>query len=234
LIRNTTAVLAASFTLLTHAAAEQPAAAPGIGSWTTDYPAALKLAAERKLPLFIEFTGSDWCGWCQKMEKECLSKPEFLEAMKTRCVLVTIDFPHNTKQSPELKQQNNQVADQFKKRGGFPAYYIVDSDAKTVQWRFGAHPKYGKDLNLLISDIAGFCAGCNCVVEQVSKDLPADKAEAYRKAAKAYSERQKVIAEWIDQEHADIAAANKEFEGYVQELTTLRAAMNTVIAPTAG
>src|SRR6478752_6234951 len=57
-------------------AAAKPEAA-GIGAWTTDYPAAVKVAQERKLPLFLQFTGSDWCGWCQKMEKECLSKPEF-------------------------------------------------------------------------------------------------------------------------------------------------------------
>src|SRR6476660_4360896 len=127
LIRNTAPALFATFALVAHAAAEQPAAAPGIGAWTTDYPAAVKVAAERKLPLFIEFTGSDWCGWCQKMEKECLSKPEFLEAMKTRCVLVSIDFPHQTELSAELKQQNKEVAAQFKKGAGFPAYYIVDS-----------------------------------------------------------------------------------------------------------
>lgn len=210
-----------------------PAEAAGIGAWTTDYPAAVKVAQERKLPLFLQFTGSDWCGWCIKMEKECFTKPEFLEAMKTRCVLVVLDFPQKIQQPEELKAQNKKLADQFKKRDGMPAYYMVDSDAKTVQWSWGAHPKYGKDLKLLVSDIEDFVAGCTCVVDRVTKDLPAGKAEAYRKAAKAYAARQQTEVAWLEEKHPDAAAANAKFKTDVEELKKLKAAMDAVLAPTA-
>jgi thioredoxin-related protein len=226
------AVLSLACTLTLHA--KEPAAdAAGIGAWTTDYPAAVKVAAERQLPMFIQFTGSDWCGWCQKMEKECLSKPEFLEAMKTQCVLVSVDFPHKTKLPDALKEQNDKLSSQFKKRGGFPAYYIVDNDAKTVRWCFGAHPKYGADLKLLISDMKDFCAGCSGVVERTATTLPAAEAEAYRRSAKAYADRQQAVAVWLEEEHADAKAAKDQFTRMLGDLELLRAAMETAAkAPT--
>jgi hypothetical protein len=218
---------------LTLHAAEPVADAAGIGAWTTDYPAAVKVATERHLPMFIQFTGSDWCGWCQKMEKECLSKPEFLEAMKTQCVLVSVDFPHKTKLPDDLKEQNNKLSAQFKKRGGFPAYYIVDSDAKTVQWSFGAHPKYGADLKLLISDMKDFCAGCSCVVEKTAGKLPAERVEAYRKAAKAYADRQQTVAAWLEETHPDAKAAKDQFTKMLEELDRLKAEMETTAVASA-
>ena len=219
---------------LTLRAAEPAADAAGIGAWTTDYPAAVKVAAERHLPMFIQFTGSDWCGWCQKMEKECLSKPEFLEAMKTQCVLVSVDFPHKTKLPDSLKEQNNKLAGQFKKRSGFPAYYIVDNDAnQTVRWSFGAHPKYGADLKLLISDMKDFCAGCSGMVEKTAEKLPAERAEAYRKAAKAYADRQQTVAVWVEKDHPDGKAAKEEFKKMLEELDALKTAMTSAAASTA-
>ncbi len=221
------AALVASVTFAAHA--DEPA---GIGAWTTDYPAAVKVAAERHLPLFIEFTGSDWCGWCQKMEKECLSKPEFLDAMRTQCVLVSVDFPHKTQLPEALKAQNSKLADQFKKHAGFPAYYIVDSDAKTVHWSFGAHPKYGADLKLLISDIQGFCAGCVCLVEQTAAKLPAAQADTYRKAAAAYAACQQKTSAWLEEEHPDAKAAKDQFESALKQLSTLKLEMDAAAAPT--
>ena len=41
--------------------------------WLTDLPTALaKAKAEQKMVL-LDFTGSDWCGWCIKFNKEVLS-----------------------------------------------------------------------------------------------------------------------------------------------------------------
>ena len=132
--------LKAADKLAAKATPEEPA---GIGAWTTDWPAALKVAKERKLPLFIQFTGSDWCGWCKWMEAACLSKPEFLKAMKEHCVLVVVDFPQKTKLPDAVKTQNSALSEKFKKKaGGFPAYKIVDCDGETILWAFGAHPKY--------------------------------------------------------------------------------------------
>ena len=208
-----------------------PATAPeaaGIGAWTTDFDAAQKVSAERHLPLFIEFTGSDWCGWCKKMEEECLSKPEFLEAMKTRCVLVSIDFPHKTVLSPALKAQNSKVADEFKKSRGFPSYVLVDSDGKTVRWNFGAHPKYGKDLKLLISDIDGFTAACEGNVSRATAKLAEDAAKAYRDEVAVYAAKQQEVLAWLASNPKGPESKTK-FAAFQDELKASRDKMSALL-----
>ena len=47
-----------------------------LGHWTMDFDAATKLAAEKKVPLMLNFTGSDWCGWCKLMDKNVFAEAE--------------------------------------------------------------------------------------------------------------------------------------------------------------
>ena len=48
-------------------------------TWLTDLPKAEAQAkAENKIVL-LDFTGSDWCGWCIKFKKEVLDTAEFQE-----------------------------------------------------------------------------------------------------------------------------------------------------------
>jgi protein disulfide-isomerase len=174
--------------------ADKPAAAKagevaGIGAWTTDYPAALKVAKERQLPLLIQFTGSDWCIWCKRMEAACLSRPEFLEAMRGQCVLVVVDFPHTVPQSDALKAQNKALAAKFQKVSGLPSYTLVDGDGETPFWVLGATPAYCNPQGgavKLIGDLKRFCAGTARSVEQAVKGLAPEKAVAYRAAAEEY------------------------------------------------
>ena len=48
-------------------------AAPG---WETDFAAARKQAREQKKDLLIDFTGSDWCGWCKRLKEEVFQYPK--------------------------------------------------------------------------------------------------------------------------------------------------------------
>ena len=38
--------------------------------WTDDYDVALKRAAAENKLVLADFSGSDWCGWCKKLDKE--------------------------------------------------------------------------------------------------------------------------------------------------------------------
>ena len=42
----------------------------------TQSPAGAAAGPAEKLTL-LDFTGSDWCGWCQKLDREVFSQPEF-------------------------------------------------------------------------------------------------------------------------------------------------------------
>ena len=61
--------------------------------WLTDYQAAKKQAKEENKPILINFTGTDWCGWCIKIEKEIFSKEEFKTYAKENLILMEVVFP---------------------------------------------------------------------------------------------------------------------------------------------
>src|SRR5882757_526046 len=93
--------------------------------WLTDLPKAQAQAkAENKL-VMLDFTGSDWCGWCIKLHREVFSKPEFAEYANKSLVLVEVDFPRTKKQSDALKKANQALQDKYKIEG-YPTIIILD------------------------------------------------------------------------------------------------------------
>ncbi len=101
------------------------------GTWITDYSAALAFAKSENKYILINFTGSDWCGWCKKLVGEVFSKPAFETYAKQNLVLVKLDFPRAIPQSAEEKAQNETLAKQYQV-SGFPTIFLLDSDGKTI------------------------------------------------------------------------------------------------------
>ena len=97
-------------------------------TWHTDLVKAIEISTKEKKPLMLFFTGSDWCGWCIRLQNEVFKKPEFIEWANDNVVLVDIDFPNNkSKQSTELQQQNNMLQQQFGIQG-YPTIHFVRPD----------------------------------------------------------------------------------------------------------
>ena len=46
-------------------------------AWIANFSQAQEIARQKGLPMLLNFTGSDWCGWCIKLKGEVFSKPEF-------------------------------------------------------------------------------------------------------------------------------------------------------------
>jgi protein disulfide-isomerase len=99
--------------------------------WLTDFKKAQGEAKAGKKLLLVDFTGSDWCGWCIRLDREVFSKPEFQEYASKNLVLLEIDFPRTMELSAELKAQNQQLAEEFGIQG-FPTVVVMDSDGKPV------------------------------------------------------------------------------------------------------
>ena len=100
-------------------------------NWLTDLPKAqAKAKTENKL-VMLDFTGSDWCGWCIKLNKEVFSKPEFAEYAGKNLVLVEVDFPRGKKQSEELKKANTALQEKYKVEG-YPKIVVLSSEGKKV------------------------------------------------------------------------------------------------------
>ncbi|MFI5139858.1 MAG: thioredoxin family protein, partial [Sphingobacteriales bacterium] len=67
--------------------------------------------------------GSDWCGWCRKLQNEVFAKPAFIKWAKEKVILLELDFPRMKQLPPELAQQNSQLQNAFKV-GGYPTIWI--------------------------------------------------------------------------------------------------------------
>ena len=122
------------------AGASEPVAVDGaeLGVWTQDYAAATNAAAASGKPVFLDFTGSDWCGWCMLMENKVFSTDAWKAWAATNLYLVTLDFPHDKSIVPEKYKDRN---DELKKEHGvhgYPTYVVLDSQGKRLG-RLGAN-----------------------------------------------------------------------------------------------
>ena len=93
-------------------------------TWHTDINEAVAYAQKSRLPMMLFFTGSDWCGWCHKLQAAVFNTPEFEKWAKENVVLVELDFPRAKEQTEALKQQNRSLQQQFGVRG-YPTCWFV-------------------------------------------------------------------------------------------------------------
>ena len=112
--------------------------------WFTDAEAAQARAkAENKLVL-LDFTGSDWCIWCQRLKRDVFDKPEFAQFAQSKLVLVEVDFPQR-KTLSEAQQQANARLDKTYSINSYPTIILLDPDGKQVGrmgYVFGGAPAF--------------------------------------------------------------------------------------------
>jgi protein disulfide-isomerase len=122
--------------LLVAALLISPAFANG---WGDDYKAALATAAKENKKVLLDFTGSDWCGWCIKLKKETFDQPAFKDYADKNLVLVEVDFPKGKSQTPAVKAQNNSLQQQYQVQG-FPTLVVLDPQGKLIKQQSGYVP----------------------------------------------------------------------------------------------
>jgi protein disulfide-isomerase len=93
--------------------------------WTEDYHAALDRAQREHKFVLLDFTGSDWCGWCKKLKSDVFDQPEFGAFADANLVLVEVDFPREKPQSAEQKEVNESLGKSFHVNG-YPTIVVLD------------------------------------------------------------------------------------------------------------
>ena len=151
--------------------------------WLTDIDAAKKTASESKKDLLIDFTGSDWCGWCIKLNDEVFKHDAFKAGVKDSFVLVEIDFPRAKDQLPEdARKRNTELAEKYAVQG-YPTILLCDAEGKpyaATGYQKGGPEKYVDHLNELRKN-------------KIKRD------EAFAKAAKANGvEKAKALVAALD------------------------------------
>jgi thioredoxin-related protein len=113
---------------------ENPSATPSVSAkagWLTNYEQAQKEAEAKHKLLVMDFTGSDWCGWCIMLDKEVFSKPEFKEYASKNLILLELDFPRMKRMPPETVAQNERLLQKYGIQG-FPTVVVFDSSGKPL------------------------------------------------------------------------------------------------------
>lgn len=98
---------------------------PYNGEWLTDFRRAGAVAAQGKRPMLLNFTGSDWCGWCMKLRAEVFETPQFQEWSRRNLVLVELDFPRVKELPEQTREQNRALMTQYGVQG-FPTIVVLD------------------------------------------------------------------------------------------------------------
>jgi thiol-disulfide isomerase/thioredoxin len=133
-------------------------ASPGkVLQWHTTVAEAYDLSKTSGKPIFAFFTGSDWCGWCHKLQHDVFSKPSFITWANESVVLLELDFPRRKQLSPELAQQNNELQQVFRV-GSYPTIWMF----------FLNRDEVAKKINITALGSLGYPPGAEEGKEEVS------------------------------------------------------------------
>ncbi|MBL7115166.1 MAG: thioredoxin family protein, partial [Kiritimatiellae bacterium] len=76
----------------------------GASLWETDFEDASATAKASNRYIMLDFSGSDWCGWCVRLDNEVFSRKAFKNYAKDNLVCVLIDFPRGKQLKKALKE----------------------------------------------------------------------------------------------------------------------------------
>ncbi len=127
----------------------------GAKGWETNWEAAKAKSKAENKPIFINLTGSDWCSWCIKIEKEVFSTKEFQDFAAANLVLFEADFPRKKEVPADLKAQNEKLKKEYLE-GGYPTVFVLDSEGK----------KLSKDIGELKGGTAEYIKTISAVIEK--------------------------------------------------------------------
>lgn len=104
--------------------------------WHTEKDKALTKAREEGKLVLVDFTGSDWCGFCIKLDKEVFATSDFAEYAKKHLVLLQVDFPRRKELPKEQQEANNKLRDEYKIQG-YPTLVFLSKEGKELDRQVG-------------------------------------------------------------------------------------------------
>ncbi|MCC7061389.1 MAG: thioredoxin family protein [Planctomycetes bacterium] len=176
--------LFAALALSTFAAAQEVAQE---AEWIQNFTDAKAKAKAEKKHLLIDFTGSDWCGWCIKLDEEVFSKEAFKTEAPKHFVLVKLDYPRNKDLvTEEIQKQNAELGKKYQIQG-YPTILLCDCEGRVygaTGYQEGGPEKYNTHLGDMKKQGDAFVAAM--VRADAAKGV--DRAKALDEALSAISE----------------------------------------------
>ena len=127
------------------------------GKWSMDFQAVSEYAEKNEKPIFINFTGSDWCGWCEVMERDVFSDPAWSQFAKDNLSLAYIDFPRDKSKVPVAFHQSNEELRESLKVQSYPTYIILSPGGSQILGKLGALS--GSNAASFINQVKSFLPG---------------------------------------------------------------------------
>lgn len=127
----------------------------GQEGWLTDFEKAKEAAREKNVPILADFAGSDWCGWCIKLDNEVFSQDVFKAYATTNLVLFLADYPRRKQLPAQTFRQNEKMAEHYGIEG-FPTVLLLDASGKELArtgYRQGGSNAYVDHLKQLIAGL---------------------------------------------------------------------------------
>ena len=107
--------------------------------WLVNIEEAYAQSEKENKPILANFTGSDWCGWCKRLDQDVFSTPKFKEWAKKNVVLLEVDFPKR-KTIPEKNKEQNAAMASSLKINAYPTVWILDVEREPMNNRFKVNP----------------------------------------------------------------------------------------------
>ena len=159
-----------------------------------DYDLALARAKTEKKIIVADFSGSDWCFWCQRLDREILTQEAFLSVATNRYVLLMVDSPRDkTRLSEKAKVENPKLVRKYNVTG-YPTVLLLDADGKLVgetgfvgggpenylrhlDEKVAAIPQYVTWIKPLVKRISGFYRHYSETMTQRMKEVQGKSRE---------------------------------------------------------
>ena len=103
--------------------------------WETDFEDAKKKAEKENKLILLNFSGSDWCGPCIRLQDEIFGSTFFKNFADSNLVLINADFPRlkRNQLSKEQQKKNDKLADKYNPQGSFPFTVLLDAKGKVIK-----------------------------------------------------------------------------------------------------
>lgn len=169
--------------------------------WETNYDTAVQRAKEKKVPLILFFTGSDWCGWCTRLEEEVLNTNDFMAAAQDHFVFLKVDFPRSKSQDSQTKEQNQTLKSRFNIRS-YPTLVLFDPVQQrqigVTGYRPGGPKPFADHLMRMVGDFHTYLHG----IDQLNQNTLSgnDLKQLYEKAGELdfESDLSKIVKAGVD------------------------------------
>ena len=165
-------------------------ATAGGEGWMTDFEAAKKKAATEKKDLLVDFTGSDWCHWCIKLNDEVFKHDAFKKGVADKYILVELDYPRKpenvAKQDPAVKAQNEKLQETYT-IAGFPTILLMDAKGRPYA-QTGYEPEGPENYLKVLQELQKTKTARDAGFEAANKLQGVEKAKALVKVLSEISE----------------------------------------------